>query len=199
MLKENKMEFLDYEFFTAVDGLALNPTKELKELFIGNDFGSRRGMIGCALSHYNIWNELSNDTTNEYYIVLEDDFTALPNFHNKMKKIITNFEQNINKIDVLFLGYSMFQKRRDELYNIYNRNQDNITITQLEHDNYIGGTFGYIVSKEGANKFLENISKKGIKQGIDIVMKKSEGVRHYECQPHIVFSDWNEENKADRY
>ena len=195
MLKENKMEFLDYEFFTAVDGLALNPTKELKELFIGNDFGSRRGMIGCALSHYNIWNELSNDTTNDYYIVLEDDFTALPNFHNKMKKIITNFEQNINKIDVLFLGYSMFQKRRDELYNIYNRNQDNITITQLEHDNYIGGTFGYIVSKEGANKFLDNISRKGIKQGIDIVMKKSEGVRHYECQPHIVFSDWNEENK----
>ena len=52
-LKENNIQ--QYDFIEAVDGMRLNPTKELNDLFKGNDFDSRRGFIGCALTHYNLF------------------------------------------------------------------------------------------------------------------------------------------------
>ena len=59
-----------YEFVKAVDGLQLQATKELKQIFEGNDFGSRKGVIGCALSHLKLWKQLLSDVNNEYYIIM---------------------------------------------------------------------------------------------------------------------------------
>jgi GR25 family glycosyltransferase involved in LPS biosynthesis len=76
----NKLELAgfsdkEYEIIEAVYGndLALSPTIELYKMFEGNDFGSRCGFIGCALSHYGLWLELIKDPVNDYYIIMEDD------------------------------------------------------------------------------------------------------------------------------
>ena len=74
---ENKLkneQITDYEFFAAVDGMKLQPSGELNKLFFNNDFGNKRGVIGCALSHYILWQELLA-SNNDYYVILEDDFT----------------------------------------------------------------------------------------------------------------------------
>ena len=75
----------DYDFIKAVDGKLLEPSSRLKHLFRNNDFGSRRGVIGCALSHYNLWCQLLNDPDNEYYIIMEDDFTLCKNFKQQLE------------------------------------------------------------------------------------------------------------------
>ena len=51
----------NYEFIKAIDGKELTSDSDDVDLFEGNDFGSRRGFIGCALTHYNLWKKLIED------------------------------------------------------------------------------------------------------------------------------------------
>lgn len=108
MLVDSGVSSNDYEFVKAVDGLLLSPTTELKHLFKNNDFGSRRGVIGCALSHYNLWKRLVNDSQHEYYVIMEDDFVLCSNFKKHLETLKTNNEFELR--EVLFLGYHMFEK-----------------------------------------------------------------------------------------
>jgi GR25 family glycosyltransferase involved in LPS biosynthesis len=183
----------DYEFIKAVDGKLLEPNSRLKHLFHNNDFGSRRGVIGCALSHFNLWFQLLNDSDNEYYIIMEDDFTLSKKFKQQFEMLQTNNE--FSKRDVLFLGYSMFQKNRQTYFQRYNSESDTINIEPLDRKLYIGGYFAYSINKNGAKNLIDYIEKNGIKHGIDYLNKFMPNLDSYECQPQIVFSEWNENGK----
>src|SRR5205085_12668053 len=101
----------NYEFYKAIDGSTLEPTKEIYNLFKDNDFGYRRGMIGCALSHYNIWNQLLNDTDNDFYLIFEDDINVLDtNYMNRINQILDT--DGVGKADFIILGYTMFDTDR---------------------------------------------------------------------------------------
>ena len=63
------MKIFDYKFFKAVDGSKLTVTDEITKIFAGNDFGNRRGVVGCALSHYRLWNQLLADEENDFYFL----------------------------------------------------------------------------------------------------------------------------------
>ena len=179
----------DYNIFKAVDGNELEPTLELKLLFDGNDFGNRRGVIGCALSHLKMWRELLADKNNNYYVIYEDDFSLSTAFSEQFSNLTNEFDEK----EVIFLGYHMFTNKRKEVKEIY----DNMTIKKvkveaLNKDLYIGGTFAYSINKTGAKKLVDYIESKGIKHGIDYLMKITPGLNSCELQPHIVFSEWNE-------
>jgi hypothetical protein len=62
--KLQEQNIKNYEFIKAVDGKELKPTKQIDELFKGNDFQNRRGVKGCALIHYNLRIKLINDKKN---------------------------------------------------------------------------------------------------------------------------------------
>ena len=183
----------DYEFIKAVDGSLLEPTSKLKHLFRNNDFGSRRGVIGCALSHYNLWKRLVNDSQHEYYVIMEDDFILCSNFKKQLETLKINNEFATR--EVLFLGYHMFEKNRN--YDVYNLVSDEVAVTELNKDIYIGGYFAYSINKNGAKKLLEYIDQNGINHGIDYLNKilDNDILESHECQPQIVFSDWNENGK----
>jgi FkbM family methyltransferase len=194
----NKLSFAgisceDYEFSKAIDGALLKPTNELKHLFRNNDFINRRGVIGCALSHYNLWKRLVNDSQHEYYVIMEDDFVLCSNFKKQLETLKSNNEFDTR--EVLFLGYHMFENTRD--YNLYNMVSESVDVVDLNKDIYIGGYFAYSINKNGARKILEYIDKNGINHGIDYLNKILDNniLHSYECQPQIVFSDWNENGK----
>jgi len=185
------MDKTGYEFVKAVDGLQLQPTKELKQIFEGNDFGSRKGVIGCALSHLNIWKQLLTDVTNEYYIIMEDDFSLAPNF----KSQIETLQPELLSKDLIFLGYHMFEKHRDENKHIYEYNtseQKSIKIEPLNKSIYIGGTHCYSINKKGAQILVNYISEHGCKHGIDYVMKIVPKLSCFETQPQLSVALWNE-------
>ena len=184
----------NYEFIKAVDGISLKPTPELKYLFRNNDFGNRKGIIGCALSHCNLWKQLLNDSNHDYYVIMEDDCIFSSNFKQQFEKLKSNNEFSMR--DVVFLGYSMFEKNRDIYRNLYNNVSDKIEVTTLNKNMYIGATFAYSINKNGAKTLLEYINKNGINHGIDYVIKIVDKLEAYECQPQIVFSEWNENGKA---
>ena len=182
-----------YKFIKAIDGKLLKPTAELKHIFLNNDFGSNRGVIGCALSHYSLWIELLNDKYNDYYVIMEDDCTFCNNFKQQIELIQTSNE--FSKRDVLFLGYHMFEKNRIKYYKIYNDISETVEIKPLSRDVYIGGTFSYSINKNGAKILVDYIKNNGIKHGIDYLNILLTNLNSYECQPQLTFSDWNENYK----
>jgi len=169
---------ISYELVKAVDGSTLTITPEIMNLFIGNDFENRKGVIGCALSHYYLWKQLVSDSV-EYYVVLEDDITITPDFKTKVDKIQCN--------ELCFLGYHMYSKDRDASYDA----KDGCAVQPFQGDLFVGGTFGYYITKRGAQRLLDYVAIHGIKHGIDYVMKLA-AIDCMECKPHLVFSEWNE-------
>jgi len=179
-----------YEYIEAVDGKTLDAAPYIVELFTGNDFGSRRGVIGCALSHYNLWKKLLHDPENKYYIIMEDDFSLCSNFKTHLESMNSEFLEK----DIVFLGYHMFSSKREKVIDLYNSNKAP-TISRLNKDLYIGGTHCYSINKTGAEKLLKYVEKSGIKHGIDYVMKIVPELHCYESQPHLAFAEWNEGGK----
>jgi GR25 family glycosyltransferase involved in LPS biosynthesis len=179
----------DFVFYKAVDGKTLDSTNDIKNLFKGNDFGSRRGVIGCALSHYQIWKELIVDENFNYYVVFEDDIELNC---NTFKTQLDTLESEIEKQELMFLGYHMFTQKRSEAKHIYDIESDVLKVKPLNKDLYIGGTFAYTVNKVGAQKLIDYIEENGIKHGIDYMIKITTDLNIAEIQPFIVFSEWYE-------
>jgi FkbM family methyltransferase len=182
-----KIGFTDYEFFEAVDGKQLKPTSELKKLFAGNDFGNGVGVIGCALSHYNLWRSLlaSNE---EYYVIFEDDVILSPSFKRVYEGLKT--QRLFNTQEYMLLGYHMIKEHRNATLDVYVKDATELQIAPLHLPFYIGGTFGYSINRTGARKLVDFIEKNGIKHGIDYVVKICTGLEIKELRPQIVFSDW---------
>jgi GR25 family glycosyltransferase involved in LPS biosynthesis len=193
-----KNNIINYEFMNAVDGSTIIPTLEMKELFKDNDFGYRRGVIGCALSHLNIWKDLVNDKSNDYYIIMEDDCTLMDGFKEKIEEITTSTV--INNKDMILLGYSMYNEVRNNLKDTYNNTTiKHLNIVPLNTNIYIGGFFCYVISKSGAMKLLQFINNNGIKHGIDYLIKIIPNflINVFEVQPQIAFSNWHETPNID--
>lgn len=187
-LKKERLSFQRYE---AVDGRSLTLTQDLLTLFKDNDFGFRRGVIGCALSHYNLWKELVK-SNKPYYIIMEDDASFCKNFFNKLQEIL-----KVRNYDILFLGYHMSQNNRLANKEKYNVESENTVVESLKTDLYIGGTHCYIITKEGASSLLDFIEMHGIKHGIDYLMAKIQKVLPvYETIPHLSFADWVNNNES---
>jgi GR25 family glycosyltransferase involved in LPS biosynthesis len=170
----------DYEFYEAVDGSKLELTEEISNLFLGNDFGSRRGVIGCALSHLDLWKQLKADPETPFYTVFEDDITLCEDFKTKLEAS----KKDLEGVDLIFLGYHVRSNNKESVLKGTGER------VPLDHNIFVGGTFGYIVTQSGCKKLLDYISINGIKHGIDYLMKIVPGIKSFNPQPHIIFSDW---------
>lgn len=183
LLKDNSL-YEHCNFIEAVDGKFLEITDDVKTMFADNDFGSRPGVIGCALSHYNIWNSLSVDSMFEKYLVFEDDIELTDRFLFKFNHVINLINNMKLDWDIIYLGYSTRVQK--------NYTDKKIGIFPYDLANNIGGTFCYLISKRGANKFLSFIEKNGIKHGIDYLMfkyHKEMDLKQYQVTIPLVFSE----------
>jgi GR25 family glycosyltransferase involved in LPS biosynthesis len=148
----------EYDFFEAVDGRVLTPSSKLFDLFERNDFNYKKGVIGCALSHIYLWDELINDTSCDFYVILEDDVEFCENFKQQLDYVCKLFSDK--KVDHLSLGEYNSAKpfaTHNSVNEIYSKNV------------YEEGTiaFGYIISKDAAKKAIQYIDSCPIKCAID--------------------------------
>jgi GR25 family glycosyltransferase involved in LPS biosynthesis/glycosyltransferase involved in cell wall biosynthesis len=144
-----------YEIIKAVDGKILKPTTYIKNLFKGNDFNYRKCVIGCALSHYNLWKRLLNDNNNNYYCIFEDDIIFVDNFKEKLEKVLSIFNG-----DFCLLGGGTI--------NVPNINISELNIIERS-EKIVDGTYAYIITKNGAKQMIEYIEKNKIKRAIDTI------------------------------
>jgi GR25 family glycosyltransferase involved in LPS biosynthesis len=202
-----------FERFPAVDGSAIKATtSRLFDLFVDNDYNFRRAMIGCALSHLQIWADIveRNET---HRVVFEDDLTAinstLSDFLNaiqtqtipvktsKRRKSYptqTPYERNVkqteqvimNSFDVLFLGHhSRTPSMPCDLREINIHRVNVIQAMELS----LGGTFAYIITRRGAERLLAFIQRFGMLHGIDTMMQiAADEVKVCYTEPQLVHS-----------
>jgi hypothetical protein len=193
--KDNMIKIFDkiclrYKFINSVDGENVEPNESIINLFKNNDFGSRSGVIGCALTHKNIWSDLIEDKIKDYYIIFEDD---IHNIHKDFKNYLIQIQHKLKLIewDVIFLSYSTYDNNKD-IYAIknYDESIEKIDIIKFDKNIYIGGFFSYLISKSGAKKLLKYIETNGIKHGIDYLIKIVPNLNIYQLNKFITSTNW---------
>jgi GR25 family glycosyltransferase involved in LPS biosynthesis len=183
-LRRNSFE--DFEFVNAVDGQTLPPSEELRRMFANNNFYSRASAIACALSHLNVWRTFLYDTSFEAITVFEDDAHlepfCIPENIEKITRAIPS-----DTFDVILLGYHT--KCR------YDGPTDpkNPGFAPMIWGKYLGGTFGYVISRKGAEKMLAAFESDGFRETIDGCWKtwmRHEFIRVFEIGPSFVRSEF---------
>lgn len=174
----------DYEFYRAIDGreLQLQPTDEMRHLFFNNDFGSRIGVVGCALTHLALWRQLVKDKSPRY-LILEDDVTFSAGFQSRLTEVYDHLSGH--RADLVLLGCFHHPSPPES-----DSGEDPGGLTVLNTNTYVGGFFSYIITLDGARKLTEYIDNHGIKHGIDFLLKIVPGLQILEVRPHIASSVW---------
>lgn len=166
----------NYEFFEAVDGNLLEPSMFIKKLFKNNDFNYRKGVIGCALSHYKLWQQLSNDEKYSYYVILEDDIEFVDNFNNYLDNCVSII-RNENIQYALLGGYQIEEKLTLN---------DTISFNKISTSTRCSGAFGYIITKEACRMLIRYLNKNGINRAIDHSGLYTNCVDMFEINKYIV-------------
>ena len=170
----------NYEFVEAVNGQEITESEELRLLFDQNNFGYKKGVIGCSLSHLSLWNKLANDDTNDFYVILEDDIELLSDF----KGLIVNYCNVFKTNNLEHLSLGVYDCNNVEQSKI----NDNKNIKMFEKDVYKfwNLSFAYILSKNAAKKMIAHINKCSIKNAIDNPQSFGEVVTFYHTSNCIV-------------
>ena len=103
-------------------------------------------MIGCGMSHINIWKKIVKDKINTS-LILEDDFILVDDFLNKFNIII---DKAPNEYDILFLTSGQMHNKSLKFRDINEYFYKQIFISQ---------TVGYIITLKGSEKILKYIDK----------------------------------------
>jgi GR25 family glycosyltransferase involved in LPS biosynthesis len=188
-----------YRRFSAVDAITLAADERVRRLFAGNDFGDRRSFIACALSHLKVWEELSADARSSAYLILEDDVE----FHHRFGQMLPLLLGHIRNRswDVIMLGLQILRGQRNPAD--FDRSNSQVGLVRLTSDSLmesvIGGMFGYLLSRKGAQILLNSAQNAGIKHGIDYwLLHHFDALEMYFVMPHLVYSEYADDSPEGR-
>jgi len=180
------IDFLEYKRFSAVDGSILKSTTQLQRIFDGNDYNMVVGAVGCAMSHFKMYIELINS---EYdaFLILEDDIEFADKFDLKFLHLCKSL--SYIDWDIVFIGHHI-RNINDEKY----KKNDFPTIEKWDvyrsFTESLGGTIGYMITKNGAKKFLDFVNTNRLINCIDTALQKSANeLNVYYINHHLVFSE----------
>jgi GR25 family glycosyltransferase involved in LPS biosynthesis len=166
------------ERFSAIDGADLDITPEIQHLFRGSKLPLKKSNVACSLSHLSLWIELIN-SENDYYIIFEDDAYFTSDFTSRLGEVLGQILDRPQP-DVVFLGLSYF----DDVWHPQSSIQ---TLRPVNLENLMGGTWAYIITKNGAKKLFEIAQNKGIAFGIDaFILNNGHRLRLLEAVPNLV-------------
>lgn len=189
------LEKLNPQRFSAIDGSRLKPTEQLQRIFDGNDYNMRDGIVGCAMSHIKLYTDMiASDSS--FYCVLEDDVTLTDNFYEKFIAVVKQLKNTT--WDLCYLGHHVweqFKSAQDHDKTVEPVIEKWSTAKSLQRS--MGGTGGYLITKEGARKLLNYINKVGMTNAIDTMQQKAaDHMNIYYTTPHLIFSEcWTPSNQ----
>ena len=169
-----------YRRIAAVDGQHLVLTDELRHLFRENDFNYRRAVIGCALSHLEVWRSVRQVT-----LVFEDDVELVDAFVANLDATLGQAAQIDPAWDLIVLGWHPWAALRGEPP----RHAAAPALGAMNWTEYMGGSFAYLISPCGAAKLWGRAQARGVQNGIDrFVMLQADILRAYRPALPIAFS-----------
>lgn len=179
LIKNSDINFnRDVTVFEAVDGKELTPTKELKWLTRGNDHGYKSGVIGVALSHYDLWREIMGQHYVKRAVIFEDDVELSENFTQKWNNLARQLPEDCH---LLLLNPANYRKADKSKFVPVNKH-----FTKVFDSGYCA--YGYMITPQMARKYVEYIEKHGLYRAIDGMMMDIFRIkRHWlELTDHVV-------------
>ncbi|KAG8574408.1 hypothetical protein GDO81_009168 [Engystomops pustulosus] len=145
---------IDFKLSDAVDGRALNETQVTamgikmlpgyKDPYHGRPL--TRGEMGCFLSHYNIWKEISERSL-AVSAVFEDDLRFEIFFKRRLENLLHDLEEAELDWDLIYLGRKRMQVDEPE--------EPVPGVRNLVVSDYSYWTLAYLISLQGARKLLD--------------------------------------------
>ncbi len=138
-----------------------NASQYLKKLFIKPKYffkRGRRGVIGCFLSHYLLWNECLK--FNKPYLILEHDGFFINNLPDTILETFDDILKLDNE-DPYSENYEerISDNRKIEVSKYFNPNSKNLELNGT--GNYMQGAYGYIIKPAAAKKLILWVKKNG--------------------------------------
>ena len=179
----------------AIDGSKFNFEK-YKELFSLRDYRLRvknpyqhhqynRGVLGCALSHYTMWESIINNdnmSNEDYILIMEDDCKFVDDFETKFYELLEQLKYIY--WDICYLGYTDYVALDTD------KEENNLIKLSGEPRTRGGGTFGYLITKAGAKKFYEAANDRSIQQAVDwFMIEQYDKVVAYKTKNDLIFSN----------
>ena len=197
-----KMEKVVHEYnlnaykIKAIDGLIFNFEK-YKDLFSLRDFQLRtknpyqphqyqKGVLGCALSHYKMWETIStskNLNNEDYVLIIEDDCYFIDNFLTRLNVLLDELKYKM--WDICFLGYTDYVGLEDD-------KEEGNNLIKLSGSRRLhgGGTFAYLITKAGAKKYYDIANDRNIQQAVDwFMIEQYDKVNAYKTKTDLVYSN----------
>lgn len=141
---------LKFNRFKAIEGKKLsNYQIEKNTSWLCRNILCNHGIVGCGMSHMELWRQLLNDNTTDKYIILEDDAVL----DQKSVDILSKIEKYIDKYDINMLNLYSFSLVDDSNLKFQ------IDGFKFGKSKFTGYLTGYILTKKGAEIFLDNIKK----------------------------------------
>ena len=150
-----------------------------------DNHGYRAGVLGCSLSHFNIWKKLvetDEQKENDFIFVVEDDIQLCDNFDIKLNELLNDLNKD-KKWGICFVGFTDYKN--------FNDTKISDKLIQFSGETRLngGGTFAYLIRKKGARKLVENALKYKIQQAIDwFMIEQMDEIIMYKSEPELVFS-----------
>ena len=171
-----------FERVAGVCGLDLDLTPEIQHLFRNNDFNFRRGIIGCAQTHLALWQAIADGDAG-MMLIAEDDIGLVNEFRDRFIDALGQLPDT-SEFDLAFLGSHRWDYAPDRT-DLVPRN----CWRPMVWEDFLGGTFSYLVTKAGARKLLDIAERDGIQTAIDwFPMRHGSELRALECTPDLAIS-----------
>lgn len=193
-LEQFKNNFGDFsneiEVVYGFDGKNFNNEMKEEQELIKKCFNLKLGEIGCALSHFRIYQDIVNNY--DYAMIFEDDAIPCNNFTEKLNIILNEVPKDF---DMLYIG-GRFQENfiipNNFIYNI----SQNIVQNREEYNNFFHDrtTHSYIISKKMAQNFLDNFNKSNLHIPIDnwiLDVSMRMKIKIYNSNPLLCYSPMN--------
>lgn len=158
------------ERFPAVNGKDIQMTPYIYSLFKNNSFHWKKSVVGCNLSHINIWKQIAAlpiTNANELFLILEDDVRFL----SDIKSDWDNYASSIpTDAELLYLG-GVLPPNRPALPNVLEPINDKWA--KIKPNQYFSRdialplfhfcTYSYLISRGAVEKILHYLQYSDIK------------------------------------
>ncbi len=192
-LYANHPEFKDRVIrLSAFEGKHIQMTPAIARLFKPNDFFWKKPILGCALSHLQLWWQLLNEKPGiDTYLILEDDVKFQPGWEEKWKAAAGYVPEDA---DVIYLGGILppnrtgFDQVKEKVNPYFSRVGVNTIFGQTPPNRYFHFcNYSYILTRKGAEKILKILDDRdGYWTSADhMVCNRVDRLNHYFLDPLV--------------
>jgi GR25 family glycosyltransferase involved in LPS biosynthesis len=150
---------------SAVHGKSLTMTRAIYKRYKNNPFGWKKGVLGCYMSHINIWKQIAKGSADkesgDLFLILEDDVRFVCGWMEQWNRAVSSIPADA---ELLYWGGVLPPNKVGLSMALESVNDDwasikpNTLFTKDPFPFFHFCTYSYVISKAGAQKLLDYLA-----------------------------------------